>query len=178
MRTPLSLVAKTLKHNKRRERSKGISLPTNLSPKQQNKIENRTPPAASARVNWLPFSLGEVVWWQEHQPRSVFNVSYFLLPLRAAGRKSPPFTPWLLPHCLVTPIYIWSCSSTLATRETQGRGPSSRDGLLVQRAAGTLSRDPCRRSVGRTGRRRRRRHRTRHTDATGTPTFRMVAESG
>lgn len=86
------------------------------------------------------------------------------------GRKSP-LTPLLLPHHLGIPIYTSACSSIPVTQEMQGRGWSSRDDLLVQRVPEPPSHEPYRRSVDRIHRRKWLHCHTRHTDATGTPTF-------
>lgn len=176
MKTPLLVVAKTLKHNKRQKRPREFHCSQNYP--QSNKIDWRDPAAPAQPCEPASPSLSKAVRGQRqhHLALSASSICFFCLEQQES--ESPPFTLSLPLHGLVIPIYFWSCSNILVTQEMRGCGQSSRDDLLVQRAPAPPFHALCRRSVGRIHRRRRLPCHTHHTGATDTPTFRMEAESG
>jgi hypothetical protein len=155
---------------KGKKRPREFCCPQNYPP--NNKIENPDTSKCFSLCELAPISV-KADWRQGRA-----GVASLRLFTESSGRRSPPLTPLLLLHYLGIPIYIWSCSSILVTQEMQGRGWSSRDDLLVQRAPEPLFHEPYRMSVDRIHRRKRLHCHTRHTDATGTPTFLMQGWGG
>lgn len=105
MKTPLLVVAKTLKHNKRQKRPREFHCPQNYP--QSNKTNWRDQAAPAQPCEPVSPSLSKVVGGQR-QRHLVLNASSVcsLLPCRTAGEESPAFIPSLPPHGLVTPIYF------------------------------------------------------------------------